>query len=92
MFTFTQHQIQVDTVCQGCAVNNIDNIGQSIGDADQVPFLGSGNELAYLLFKQRDAQPGQVMIDYRARRFADRQVKRPVKLAHRSSYINGAVR
>jgi hypothetical protein len=49
-----QDRVQVNAVRQGRPVRDIDDVGQSVGDPDQVlPFRG-GDELANFFFEQRN--------------------------------------
>jgi hypothetical protein len=53
-----QSRIQVDAVGQGCTVDDVGDVGQGIGDGYQVAFLRGGDEFAYLLLEQGDAELG----------------------------------
>jgi hypothetical protein len=47
---------------QGCTVDDVGDVGQRIGDGYQVAFLRGGDEFAYLLVEQGDAELGQGFI------------------------------
>jgi hypothetical protein len=87
-----ENRVQVDAIRQGSAIYNVGDIGECIGYRDKITLFRGGDELAYFLLQQGDAELRQRLSDVNARKFPHGKIEHLMKLSDCSGCAEGFLR